>query len=613
MNVISPESMPMENRMGRGEKILVLMTTLTASLMVVFACTFLVTEESTNGLSSPPDGTSDPDSQMDEDTALRLGARGARDLEGPPSFPSDREMIEPDLGNNAPDRLRSRGWTITGLVKEASGRPLAGAHVLLGSPMGKGNILEWNTRTGPHVDETIPDGPADGNAPSREREVKSDGEGQFVFRDVSAGSYEISAWTDGYSWSVVTPVKVGGHDSSDAVTLDIILEIEKKIQGIVLDPGGRPVAGAEIKAARDGSEKPHFRGRTRSTSPDGRFVLPQLGFGRYILSARKEGYLPAFASNIQAGSQGVVIFMKPTASVVGTVRTPDAGHPPNGFSVLVCSVITAAGGEVKNPIREWKTFQVKDGRFEIQGLSRGRYVLAARGEGYGDGYSLPFSLKEGDSFGPVEIVLGKGFDVRGVVKDPEGNPLAGARAELMEGSAATKPLLFGIMGMAGRADSRTAPSSLSRTALTDEAGRFSIENATPGLYTLRVTHPEFRDFMLKGVAVDSRDVKLPGGITLEKGGTLEGRVLAKAGEPLRDRWVAVAGLDVDARHYARTDGDGSFRIGRLIPGEYEVSLLDASAPFMRGRPRPLSGPSGSKIKVRVGEGERTEAVLHAQR
>src|SRR5262245_66571327 len=88
------------------------------------------------------------------------------------------------------------------------------------------------------------------------------------------------------------------------------------IQGMVLDPQGAVVPGAEVEVRnRDTNFK-----RTFSTGPDGRFVFLQLPPGRYTATITKQG----FGTLVQDGinlTVGQAVTLSPTMKVSGTEET----------------------------------------------------------------------------------------------------------------------------------------------------------------------------------------------------------------------------------------------------------------------------------------------------
>ena len=124
------------------------------------------------------------------------------------------------------------------------------------------------------------------------------------------------------------------------------------------------------------------------------------------------------------------------------------------------------------------------------------------------------------------------------------------------------------------------PLSSSRSGLTDDAGRFRINDVPRGVYSLSPAAPGY-------VAVEAQ----PGGqlcrpgdtvrVTLMKGGVITGKVTTPAGEPLVGvRVYSLRARDKDDRplrngqalpaNESETDDRGVYRIFNLSPGTYVV-------------------------------------------
>jgi Carboxypeptidase regulatory-like domain len=134
----------------------------------------------------------------------------------------------------------------------------------------------------------------------------------------------------------------------------------------------------------------------------------------------------------------------------------------------------------------------------------------------------------------------------------------------------------------------SAPGSDSRTALTDEQGRFELKELIGGRYTLTATKGGFVSLQYgqrrpsepgtpielgAGQAMDKLVIGLP------RGSVITGRIVDEFGEPLTGaqvramRYGYAGGVRrlLPAGQSNRTDDQGTFRIFGLSPGEYIVS------------------------------------------
>ncbi|MDX2024521.1 MAG: carboxypeptidase-like regulatory domain-containing protein [Deltaproteobacteria bacterium] len=124
-----------------------------------------------------------------------------------------------------------------------------------------------------------------------------------------------------------------------------------------------------------------------------------------------------------------------------------------------------------------------DGRFEL-GLLPGLYDVQARTEDNAfTGVLARFEAKERASVGPVELLLNVAMHLTGVVRNPQGQPVANVRVEVQ----------------------RTAPGRLQPQSIhgrTDQDGHFDFAPMEEGLYDLEFTSSRYRSASLFGVSAN---------------------------------------------------------------------------------------------------------------
>ena len=290
------------------------------------------------------------------------------------------------------------------------------------------------------------------------------------------------------------------------------------LTGQVLEEGtGAPVAGAQVNVMRAPTERPAagtmgvpVRPLTTTTDREGRFQVADLEPGRYRISVQKAGFamsLDAVAPPIDLGageSAGINVTLQRGAVIVGRVLD-EAGEPlaeahvmamrkmPTSSTVGRTSpdLLRHAGPSAQsNDLGEFRLFSLPPGEY---------YVQASPRPGFGAGeVSAPrartllptFFPSTPDQAGAEPITLGAGqtseplvitmvgapaFQVSGVVVDESGKPVSNAVVRLSQEDAGGRPLVM------------MRPWNQSRT---DQAGRFTIGDVTPGAYTLLAIAPE---------------------------------------------------------------------------------------------------------------------------
>ncbi|MBU0755852.1 MAG: carboxypeptidase-like regulatory domain-containing protein, partial [Planctomycetes bacterium] len=342
--------------------------------------------------------------------------------------------VYPKKAQFVPDLIMGQGWDLSGTVKDSDGNPIHGAQIFMEPETENIPSLRWLSET----DDMGLSTKADRETTlflqkiSIRRKTSTDEGGQYQIGAIGAGHYRVGAWAQGYGMVINRAVNTDNVTTKKVLKVNFTLESAMTIHGMVRDMDKNPVPGVEIQAELDGNPRRASIARTHSAEENGRFKLTNLVSGSYIVRANKKGYLPEIKTDIQAGETLVIIVMTKTAALSGKVVSADTGKPVKDFSATICANPIRLQGELI-PLRPWQSFQSDEGLFTIEGLQRGRYILAVRSENIGSGFSEPLPLQDAESAGPFTIKLEKGFSYKGRVVDGRGKPVAGAQATIMQG------------------------------------------------------------------------------------------------------------------------------------------------------------------------------------
>jgi hypothetical protein len=148
---------------------------------------------------------------------------------------------------------------------------------------------------------------------------------------------------------------------------------------------GAPVAGAYVAVNEASGSN---LSRTVRAGTDGSFVFTQIPAGRYVLRARRKGYVEQmylqherFTTAILAGpnlnTENLVFPLSPEGVISGEV-TDEAGEPVQSAKMLLFREDTEDGRHMKRFQAEEATDE--EGRYRFGSLPRGHYYLAVSAE-----------------------------------------------------------------------------------------------------------------------------------------------------------------------------------------------------------------------------------------
>lgn len=278
----------------------------------------------------------------------------------------------------------------------------------------------------------------------------------------------------------------------------------------------------------------------------------------------------------------------------------------------------------------------KKGRASLGPIVRGEATLSARADGYvpkaalgiGEddfGKEIPIALARGGALiGKVTEANGRAIDgatIRVVGTDLEGMPidedpartnfreahfaanLAGPSALIPAGELGVMPgpvpaiphgphisLAFG-----SPVPSTNAPRA--EPWVTAHTGEFRATPIPPGRVRAFVHHPQFVDAMSEIVLVESdKEAKVV--VVLQKGGTIEGKVVDTRDRGIEGAHVTVLATHGALEHMTRTGSDGSFAFAAMPDAVVLLVARDEDPTAIVARVE-LAVPEGGKKEVRI--------------
>ena len=248
-------------------------------------------------------------------------------------FPeAERESLEIDLG----EIWLERPGTIAGRIRDTEGRPIEDGWISLkGDPKRRGSL-----RPSREGNEGYPDlgGLGFGDVMAR-----TDEGGRYSFTGLPAGTYRLTGSRSGCGRLAHHAVDL--PEGGRLLGADLVLDPGLSIDGVVVDKGGTPLAGASVQADREDNRGPsaHVFSSSRGT-----FTLTGLDPGNYLVRAfvpiqpilgsngRPRHFSWTSTAGVAAGSTDLPLVLPESEAIAGAVVGPD-GKPVPFANVLFLS------------------------------------------------------------------------------------------------------------------------------------------------------------------------------------------------------------------------------------------------------------------------------------
>lgn len=400
--------------------------------------------------------------------------------------------------------------------------------------------------------------------------------------------------------------ELGLFEPGATVELALPLDAGTTVAGVVVDSGGRPVAGARVSAWLPGRAfgLDDERARSGDTDESGRFRLAAVPAGRVRLGADHEEYLDSAKRAVDVPDDGSLddlnLVLESGRTVTGTVAFA-SGSPAAGVEVRAdFDFARVAGPNFMNALRGAEARATTDakGAFALRGLGAGPFVVEAVHEAPldGGGDTVPGSAgdtvhwtarAEGVLPGAegLALVLRPPLGVAGRVVDQDGEPVSvfsvAARRETMgEFTAVT--------------------TAYGRDDFESEDGSFFLEGLTAGAWTLEALGDGL-------IASEPLPVVLPAKgdpvvLAVVRAATVSGEVVGPDGEPVAGARVRLdqgqSGWQMEIDPFpdqprATADAEGRFVLEGLRPGA--LALVAEASGFAESNPLALTLEPGQVV------------------
>jgi hypothetical protein len=355
---------------------------------------------------------------------------------------------------------------------------------------------------------------------------------------------------------------------SPAETLDPHTPTTPVLRGRVVDPEGRPIAGADIRADDAdpyggflvGSDRETGRA-WRRTGPDGRFEIelpPSLvRAGRIEALVRAEGWAPAVSPEIRVepgrAPDEVILVLSKGATFSAQIVEEGTDIPVPGASLHVSPGIHERDfvhldghrcGESPGMPTHLPPAAVSDatGRLVLRDLIPRDYLFLVSAAGF-DPRHLGWVTVSAETALRVELHRRPPGEIRGFVVFPDGTPVEWAQVEVP------------------RADG-----TYWRGCFSGADGSFRIEGLPPGAHRIAVAPMAGTGFVprtFEGVVTGPSDLRL----VVERGIRLRIRLVDPGGNPC-------PGVEIHVRGSlpGRTNAEGWIEVGGLVEKTYTVQV-----------------------------------------
>lgn len=340
-------------------------------------------------------------------------------------------------------------------------------------------------------------------------------DGSFELLGLPAGLVYLDGRADG--WFVRTPASTRLARGEIVDGVELRASPGGRVRGVVFGADGAPAAGAEV-SLRPGLNaflgqitERKYRWLEATTDADGRFDLPGVPAGAgYTISATSPHIAleEQFGIEVREGQVTEVSLHGHQGAVVGGVVVDAAGAPIAGANVAMVyldmsRVLFSADGRAAPIVTD------DDGRFRVERVASGRVAFIAAADGLAPSNIAELAVVDGGIYEDLQLQLGGGITVTGLVVDDLDRPLADAKVEVRPFERPDDPQFLKLALKIRRVEVQSGAD-----------GGFEVKGMSGERLVVQASKPGYTTAVRTGVKLDGKQVK----VQLQRGAVIHGRV-----------------------------------------------------------------------------------------
>ena len=338
----------------------------------------------------------------------------------------------------------------------------AGVNGAAATDAGTGSIAVTVTSDkGPIADATVRLAPDEGDVIV----LRTDGAGIARADKLAVGTWEVAASAPGFEPAGLAPRELAKDEVANLALA--LVAGGAKLTGTVTDATGGPVAGARVDAAKMSGPRigrPSEAVATTTTGSDGKYQMT-VAVGQLVVGVSSPDYAPQ-SRHVEVVAAGAVadFSLVPGGVIEGIVR--DARTKEVVVGARVDARRDGGTGIMFAEAGRYRAMSGADGRFRLAGLRPGAYGVTAREQKRVTAEPVVVGIGVAEQVSDVELLLGGGLVLSGVVVDENDKPVP-------------------KLGIALNGDGPGI------AELSNEKGEFAFVGLPPGRYFLIPADPEW--------------------------------------------------------------------------------------------------------------------------